>query len=151
MPFETQDIRRLYDGVIAGWNNGDAAAMTQDFSAKGHLVGFDGTQQNGRAAIASHLAVAFSNHRVAAYVSIVREIRQLAPDVGLLRAVVGMVPPDGDEIRPATNAVQTLIAVSHEGRWRIEMFQTTPAAWHGRQDDVVALTAELQAAYEVKG
>jgi uncharacterized protein (TIGR02246 family) len=90
----------------------------------------------------------FANHRVAAYVPIVREIRQLALDAALLRAVVGMVPPGTDVINPATNAVQTLVAACHEGRWRIEMLQNTPAAWHGRPADADALTAELQAAYE---
>jgi uncharacterized protein (TIGR02246 family) len=148
MAFDREEIVGLYVRMIAGWNDADAAVMTQDFAANGHIVGFDGTQKNGRAAIAAHMASIFANHRVASYVPIVREIRQLGPDVALLRAVVGMVPPGQDSINPATNAVQTVIAVCHDRRWRIEMFQNTPAAWHGRQSDVDALTAELQAVYD---
>jgi uncharacterized protein (TIGR02246 family) len=148
MAFHREDIFGLYARMIAGWNNADAAAMTQDFAANGHIVGFDGTQKDGRAAIAAHMASILADHRVASYVPIVREIRELVPDVALLRAVVGMVPRGQSVINPATNAVQTMIAVCRDRRWRIEMFQNTPAAWHGRQADVDALIAELQAVYE---
>jgi uncharacterized protein (TIGR02246 family) len=141
------DIRDLYDSMIAGWNAGDAAAMTRDFADDGEVVGFDGSEVRGRGRIASYLAGIFANHKVASYVTLVREVRTLAPDVMLLRAHAGMIPPGKSEINRATNAVQTLIAVARGDRWQIALFQNTPAAWHGREDDVDALTAELQAAF----
>jgi uncharacterized protein (TIGR02246 family) len=141
------DIRDLYVRMIAGWNADDAAAMTRDFADDGQIVGFDGSEVSGREQIASHLAGIFANHKVASYVTLVREVRELAPDVMLLRAHAGMVPPGKSEINRATNAVQTLIAVKPGDRWQIALFQNTPAAWHGREDDVNALTAELQAAF----
>jgi uncharacterized protein (TIGR02246 family) len=141
------NIRDLYERMIAGWNAGDAPAMTRDFADDGQIVGFDGSEINGREQIASHLAGIFANHKVASYVTLAREVRELAPDVVLLRAHAGMVPPGQSEINRATNAVQTLIAVKHGDRWQIALFQNTPAAWHGREDDVNALTAELQAAF----
>jgi hypothetical protein len=119
------DVRNLYQRMIAGWNAADAAAMTRDFADDGQIVG----------------------HKVASFVTLVREVRELAPDVMLLRAHAGMVPPDKAEINRATNAVQTLVGVKRSDRWQIALFQNTPAAWHGRDDDAKALTAELQAAF----
>jgi uncharacterized protein (TIGR02246 family) len=139
------DVRDLYGRMIAGWNAGDAAAMTRDFADDGQIVGFDGSEVSGREQIASHLAGIFANHKVASYVTLVREVRELAPDVMLLRAHAGMVPPGKSEINRATNAVQTMIAVKRGDRWQIALFQNTPAAWHDRDDDVNALTGELQA------
>jgi uncharacterized protein (TIGR02246 family) len=142
-----RDVRDLYHRMIAGWNAGDAAAMTRDFADDGQIVGFDGSEVSGRERIASYLAGIFAGHKVASFVTLVREVRELAPDVMLLRAHAGMVPPDKAEINRATNAVQTLVAVKRGDRWQIALFQNTPAAWHGREDDANALTAELQAAF----
>src|SRR5436305_10452418 len=143
----TADVRELYERRIAGWNAGDAAEMTRDFADDGQVVGFDGSEVSGRERIASYLAAIFADHKVAAYVTLVREVRELAPNVMLLRAHAGMIPPGKSEINRGTNAVQMLIAVRRSERWQIALFQNTPAAWHGRDDDANALTAELQAAF----
>jgi uncharacterized protein (TIGR02246 family) len=143
-----ESVRRIYRNLIAGWNAGDAAAMTHDFADDAEIVGFDGTEMSGRERIAAYLAGIFANHKLASYVTLVREVRMIAPGVAILRAEVGMVPPGGAKINPATNAVQMLVAVERDGGWRVALFQNTPAAWHGREDDVKALTAELQEAFE---
>ena len=75
----------------------------------------------------------------------VREIHLLRPDVGILRAVAGMVAPGSSEINPALNTVQTLVAVRTGNNWRAALFQSTPAAWHDRLQDSAALTEELRA------
>lgn len=142
------EVRGLYERMIAGWNAGDAAAMTRDFADDGQIVGFDGSEVSGREQIASHLAGIFASHKVASFVTIVHEVREIAPNVMLLRAHAGMVPPGKSEINRATNAVQSLIAVKRGDRWQIALFQNTPAAWHGREDDANALTAELQARFD---
>ena len=82
----------------------------------------------------------------AAYVGKVREVRELTgTGVVVLRAVVGMVPPGADDINPDVNAVQTMVAASgRDGELRIALLQSTPAAFHGRPDEVDALTAELR-------
>jgi uncharacterized protein (TIGR02246 family) len=141
------NVRDIYERMIAGWNAGDAAAMTRDFADDGQIVGFDGSEVSGRERIATYLAGIFADHKVASFVTLVREVREIAPDVMLLRAHAGMVPPGKSEINRATNAVQSLMAVKRGGRWQIALFQNTPAAWHGRDDDANALTAELQAAF----
>lgn len=55
-----------------------------------------------------------------------------------------MVPPGGSDINPAVNAIQSLVAVRREDLWRIALFQTTPAAFHGRPELSEQLTSELR-------
>jgi hypothetical protein len=87
----------------------------------------------------------FADHPTAAYVGKVHEIRMLGrDDVGLLRAVAGMIPPGSDDITPAVNTVHTLVAVRSADGGRAALFQSTPAAWHGRPQDSAALTEELR-------
>jgi hypothetical protein len=81
----------------------------------------------------------------------VREVRLLGPGTALLRAVAGMVPPGQTRVNPAVNAVQSLVGQQDGVRWRIALFQNTPAAFHGRPDAVTALTAELQQQWEATG
>jgi len=137
-------IRRLYEQILVAWNQQDAAAMAAPFEGDANLVGFDGSQADSRAAIEEHLRSIFADHPTAAYVAIVREIRMLGRDVGLLRAVVGMIPPGSDDINPALNTIQTLVAVENAGGWQAALFQSTPAAWHGRPQDSADLTEELR-------
>ena len=69
----------------------------------------------------------------------------LAPKVSLVRAVAGMVPDGRRDLNPALNTIHTLTAVEAGGTWRVAMFQSTPAAFHGRPDLAQALTEELRA------
>jgi uncharacterized protein (TIGR02246 family) len=137
-------ICRLYEQILIAWNQQDAAAMAAQFEEDANLVGFDGSQADSRAAIEDHLRPIFADHPTAAYVAKVREIRMLGSNVGILRADVGMIPPVSDDINPAGNTIQTLVAVQSADRWQAALFQSTPAAWHGRPQDSAALTEELR-------
>jgi hypothetical protein len=55
-----------------------------------------------------------------------------------------MVPAGRSDIEPRLNAVQSLVVVKGEGRWRIALLQTTPAQFHGRPELVDELTEELR-------
>jgi uncharacterized protein (TIGR02246 family) len=79
----------------------------------------------------------------ATYVGKIREVRFLAAEVALVRAVVGMAPPGQKALNPAANAIQSLVATKHNGAWRIALFQNTPAQFHGRPELVQQLTDEL--------
>jgi uncharacterized protein (TIGR02246 family) len=138
------DIRQLHALLLECWNRRDAEGFAALFMPDGNVVGFDGSPVDGAAAIQAHLQKVFADHRPAAYVAIVREVRPLAPGTALLRAVAGMVPPGQAQVNPAVNALQSLVARQDGGRWRIELFHNTPAAFHGRPEAVAALTAELQ-------
>ena len=98
----------------------------------------------GQGEIASTLQQIFADHITGPYVSKVRSVHLLSPEVAILRAIVGMVPPGQSDLNPAVNAHQTLVAAKREGRWRIELFQTTPAQFHGRPELVQQLTEELR-------
>jgi uncharacterized protein (TIGR02246 family) len=137
-------IRRLYEQILLAWNQRDAPAMATYFEEEGNLVGFDGSQADSRAAIEDHLRPIFADHPTAAYVAKVREVRMLGSNVGILRAVVGTIPPGTDDLSPTGNTIQTLVAVQNADGWRAALFQSTPAAWHGRPQDSAALTEELR-------
>jgi uncharacterized protein (TIGR02246 family) len=139
------DIRALYDALIDGWNRRNADEYAELFEDDGIIVGFDGTQVTGREEIRAHLRSIFADHQTAAYVVKIRDVRFVAPGVGMLMAVAGMIPPGTSDINPATNAVQTLIGREVEGVWRIALFQNTPAQYHGRAGAVETLTEELRA------
>src|SRR5919206_305040 len=137
-------IRRLYEQILVAWNQQDAPAMAAQFEEDSNLIGYDGSQADSRAAIEDHLRPIFADHPTAAYVAKVREIRMLGRDVGLLRAVAGMIPLGSDDINPVLNTIHTLVAVQNADGWRAAVFQSTPAAWHGRPQDSAALTEELR-------
>jgi uncharacterized protein (TIGR02246 family) len=143
-PAGEAEVRALYHDLLESWNRRDAAAFAALFTPDATVVGFDGSQMNGRAEIESSLRSIFAHHVTAAYVGLVREVRPLAIDVRLLRAVAGMVPPGETELNPAVNTIQALVAVAAEGQWRIAHYQNTPAQFHGRPDLAEALTAELR-------
>lgn len=135
----------LYHGLIAAWNRRDAHAFAAGFAEGAQVVGFDGSEMGGRAQVAAELGQIFAHHQTGAYVGLVRELRQLGHDTTLLRAAVGMVPPGQSSLNPALNAIQSLVASRRDGAWRIELFQNTPAQFHGRPELAEQLTAELQA------
>jgi uncharacterized protein (TIGR02246 family) len=140
----TTAIRELHASLLDRWNRRDAAGFAALFAPAGSVVGFDGSTVDGAEAIRAHLQQIFADHRPAAYVAIVREVRLLGPATALLRAVAGMVPPGQERVNPAVNAVQSLVVQQDGARWRIQLFQNTPAAFHGRPEAAAELTAELQ-------
>ncbi len=67
----------------------------------------------------------------------------MSPKISILRAIAGMVPPDESNINPELNTHHTLVAVENNGEWKIELFQNTPAQFHGRPELVNQMTEEL--------
>ena len=61
-----------------------------------------------------------------------------------IKADAGMVPAGKDDISPALNAVQTMIAVKEENDWKISVFQNTPAAFHALPELAERMTADLR-------
>jgi uncharacterized protein (TIGR02246 family) len=137
--------RDLYARFLETWDKRNARDFALLFASDGSLVGFDGSQVNGQLDVGAHLTEVFTHHQTPRYVSIVREVRLLANDVTLLRANTGLIPAGEDDIDPALNAVQSMIAVQKGGSWKIALFQNTPAAYHQRPDLAKQLTEELRA------
>jgi uncharacterized protein (TIGR02246 family) len=146
---ETNDeaqVRRIYKELLDRWNKRDASGMSELFAKDGNIIGFDGSQINGRQEAENVMGKIFSIHQTASFIGIIREIRFLSPEIAILRAVAGMVPQGQSDIDPSLNAVQTLVAAEQQGQWYIALFQNTPAAFHGRLDLSEQLTAELRKA-----
>jgi uncharacterized protein (TIGR02246 family) len=140
---EEAAVYALYEQLLQCWNAKNAEGMANLFATSGYIVGFDGSEMTGPSDIAAQLKPIFADHPTARYFWKVREMRTLAPQIIFLRAVVGMVPPGKSQINPATNAIQSLIARKYDEVWKIELYQNTPAQFHGRPGMVEALTAEL--------
>lgn len=142
---DEREIRALYQQVLDGWNARSGDAFAAPFTQDGETIGFDGSQHIGKQEIATTLNQIFADHVTAAYVAKVRRVRLLGTDAAILQAVVGMVPRGQSKINPAVNALQTLVATKHDGTaWRVALFQSTPAQYHGRPELVEQLTEELQ-------
>lgn len=139
---DDEEIRGLYRALLECWNRQDACGFAALFAPLGNCVGFDGSQLDGRVAIEATLRDIFASHPTPLYVSKIREVRFLSPEVSVLRAVAGMIPRGASDIDPAVNAVQTMVA-RRDAQWQIEMFQNTPAAFHGRPEATEALSREL--------
>jgi uncharacterized protein (TIGR02246 family) len=146
-----EPILSLYHELLDCWNRRDPKGFASLFTAEGGVVGFDGSLLDGPAAIEAELARVFAVHQTASFVPIPRWVRFLGPDVAILRGVVGMVPPGKSEIEPSVNAIQSLVARSSGGTWRIALFQNTPAAFHGRPEQNQTLTEELAHALAKRG
>ena len=139
-------LRELYRALIDSWNARDATRFAEQFTDRGVAVGFDGSQLIGRHEVETTLKGIFASHQTATYVTIVRDVRLITPEVGILRAVVGMTPRGKDELNTAVNAIQLMTASRHSGQWRIEVFQNTPAALNGEPDEHSRLSEELRGA-----
>ena len=148
---DERSVRALYEGILGHWNGRDARRLAGLFTRDGHLVGFDGSQVEGRAAIESEMTRIFADHPTPRYVGIVRQVQFLSQAVAAVRAVAGMVPPGKTDINPGLNAVQTLIATKDDESWGIVLYQNTPAAFHGRPEAVMALTDELRQHEHARG
>jgi uncharacterized protein (TIGR02246 family) len=140
-----RETRDLYARLLEAWDKRNARDYALQFASDASLVGFDGSQVNGQLEIGVHVTEVFTHHQTPCYVAIVRDVRLVASDVTLLRANTGLVPPGKEDIDPALNAVQSMIAVQKGGTWKIALFHNTPAAYHTRPDAAKQLTDELRA------
>lgn len=140
------DVRALYEQLIAGWNAHDGEAMAAPFAEDGVIIGFDGSVSSGRQAIGTEMSNIFADHETGRYAVKVQWVRALGQQAVILRAIAGLVPPGGQSaINAETNSHQTVVAEAQDGQWRIVLFQNTPAQFHGRPELVEDMTRELQA------
>lgn len=142
-------VRLVYQHLLQAWNNMNAKEYAGLFAKDANLIGFDGSQANGKEEIQAHLTGVFQNHKTGKYVSLVREVRFLDPGIAILRAVAGMVPAGQKDINPAVNAIQSAVLHKQGDKYRVVLFQNTPAAFHGRPGEVEKLTAELRKELEL--
>lgn len=138
------EIQKIYHDLLASWTKRDAKAFAALFHKNGSLVGFDGSQVNGKDEILEHLTEIFGNHKTPAMIGKLLELKKLSHDSFVLRAVAGLIPDGQKDINPALNSIQSLVAAKEDGKWVIHLFQNTPAAFHGRPDLVESLSQDLR-------
>ncbi|MEY2196266.1 SgcJ/EcaC family oxidoreductase [Neobacillus sp. BF23-41] len=144
MNSDSKGVQAVYKKLLDAWNERSAEGMAKLFTDDGESIGFDGSQSIGRQEIFSHLQPIFEHHPTARFVSKVKDVRFLSSEIAILRAIAGMVPPKQSDINPNVNTHHTLVVVKGDGNWRIQLFQNTPAQFHGRPELVEKMTDELR-------
>ncbi|SHI74045.1 conserved hypothetical protein [Tangfeifania diversioriginum] len=142
---DNKKLETLHSDLLKAWNNQDATKMASLFTDNGESIGFDGSLYKGRDEIEAEISKIFNHHQTAIYVWKVKDMRFLKPEVAILRAIVGMIPPGQKAINPAANAIQTITAVKQNDVWKVDLFQNTPAQFHGRPEMADEFTKELSA------
>src|SRR5687767_11634322 len=141
---ESTEIETIHKELLSFWNKQDAKGMASLFAEDAHVIGFDGSQINGKSDIELEMEKIFKDHETSQYIWKVQDVKLLNNGTALLRAVVGMVPPGKRDIKPDVNAIQSLIATLQSGSWKISLFQNTPARFDGRPELVEKLNSELR-------
>ncbi|SEH50746.1 conserved hypothetical protein [Halobacillus karajensis] len=142
-------VKQTYERLIEAWNQRDAKGMARLFTENGESIGFDGSQSKGPKEIYSHLRPIFKDHPTAPFVSKVKEVRFLGDNVAILRAIAGMIPPGELDIKPDVNTHHTVVLLNNGCDWEIDLFQNTPAQFHGRPELVKKMTNELRGSFNV--
>lgn len=138
------NVQKVYQKLINAWNNRDAQGMAEQFTEQGVQIGFDGSKLVGQEEILSHLKPIFEHHPTAPFVTKIKNIRPLGTDAAILHAIAGIIPPGEEDIDPNLNAHQTMVVFKEDNDWRIELFQNTPAQFHGRPELIEQMTDELR-------
>jgi uncharacterized protein (TIGR02246 family) len=137
-------VERTYKQLIEAWNRRDAAGMAALMSHDGLMIGFDGSQMVGRDDVRVTLDGIFRDHATQPYVVKIRSVRMISFHTGVVHAIAGMIPLGSDDLMPELNAVQCAVIASETEHWQIQLFQNTPAQYHGRPELVDAHTEELR-------
>jgi len=138
------EVEGIYRQLLEAWNIRSARGMADLFTDNGEMIGFDGSLSVGSEEIFSHLKPIFEHHPTARYISKVKNLHFLSPDIAILRAIAGMLPPGQSDINPNVNTHHTLVAIKIDGDWQIKLFQNTPAQFHGRPELVEHMSNELR-------
>jgi uncharacterized protein (TIGR02246 family) len=85
-------IRGLYRAILEVWNGRSGDDFAAPFADDGDLIGFDGSENKGRAAIAQEMERIFGDHETGRYVGLVRSVRTVGSDAAVLRAAAGIGP-----------------------------------------------------------
>jgi len=119
-------VRDLYRELMDGWNWGSGESFAAVFTEDGDLVAFDGTHFKGREEIAPFHQELFDKWlKGTRLVGRVKDVRFLSPDVALMHAVGSTVMRGKTAPSPERDSIQTLVAVRHDGQWRLAAFQNT--------------------------
>lgn len=138
------EVRALYRQIINSWNRRSSNAIGELFADDGAMIQCDGLELKGRDEIVSGHKKIFEEHHTGAFVGKVRSVTFLDTEAAVLKAAAGMVMPGQSDFDSRMNAIQTLVAARHDGRWQVVLFQNTPAQFKDRPEEAAALADELR-------
>lgn len=120
---DEQEIRQLYDGLLAAWTRGDAEGYGEGFTADVDYVPFDGSRLTGRqAVIDSHDRLFRGVLTGSALVGEVETVRHVHPDVAVVHAFGSVLMPWRAKLPTRRLSRQTLVALRTPDGWRFTAF-----------------------------
>jgi uncharacterized protein (TIGR02246 family) len=139
-----KSIRALYLSWVEAWNARNAESMRSIISSEINMIGFDGSQMNGRDDVITQITDIFKSFPTGEFTVVIEQVRFIDENNAVLRALAGIIPRGYKDINPSVNALQTMTAHQVNGQWLIEIFQNTPAAFHGRPELQQEVTRKLR-------
>lgn len=145
---DDNEIRALFDKLLAAWTAGDAAGYGDCFTTDCDYVSYDGSRAKGREAVVD------SHHKLfrgvllgSALVGAVESVRFIAEDVALVHATGSVLMPWRRELPRRRLSRQTIVAVRTEAGWRYTALHNNrvrpvripeAGSWPARASHVVA-------------
>jgi uncharacterized protein (TIGR02246 family) len=120
---DEQDIRRLVDDFVDGWNAGDGVACARPFTENADFTAVTGARAKGRDLIArGHTEILSTVFRHTRNSATVNDLYFLRPDVAVADVTFRIEPmPDKPWLPPFSSC--GLVAVKDDGRWAIAVFR----------------------------
>jgi uncharacterized protein (TIGR02246 family) len=123
----TQDeleIRKLVDGLVAGWNAHDGTAFARQFAADADFTNVMGLHARGRDVIArGHDEIFATIFKGTTLTATVEGIRFLRPDVATVSVALALRQKDGMPWGPFPRTLAGLVAVRDGESWSIAVFR----------------------------
>jgi uncharacterized protein (TIGR02246 family) len=141
---DEMEVCKLYWRIVVGWNKRKIDEFSAPFAEDAKFLGADGCQLIGRREIVSTLRQMFTTQVTFPCTNKIESVCLLSPDVALLCAITGIVPPGQVNLNLVVDAYQTLIAAKHDGTWRIIFFQNTSALLNEKPEALPPMTEALR-------
>lgn len=120
-------IRELSARMAEAYNNGDVSGIAANFTPDGHLISGDGTHLHTPAGIEHYLAELRAKlpKGTRFVITGVTDVRFPTPDVAVITSEDGWLFPGETTSAEKNKGIQSLVAVRHEGIWRVVLLQRT--------------------------
>jgi uncharacterized protein (TIGR02246 family) len=120
-------IRELSARMAEAYNNGDVSGVAANFTPDGHLISGDGTHLHTPASIEHYLAELRAKlpKGTRFVITGVTDVRFPTPDMAVITSEDGWLFPGETMSAEKNKGIQSLVAVRHEGTWRVVLLQRT--------------------------
>lgn len=106
--------------LIAAWNRGDAAAFAAPFAEDATFIAFEGSELNGKHAIAAfHEAMFAGQLRGTRLEGAVKFVRLLGPDIAVVHARCSVILAGRERPIASRESMQLFVCTRRSGEWCI--------------------------------